>query len=393
MLRKKCESCVEVAESDWIIEHVLCKILLRAFRSFLRASHSLFGIDLAPGRRLLGVLLAPILKREQTSFKALYGKSFAVDASIELHQFLALIRKPDGMLFTDPAGGVTSHLMGLLTRTSRLIIDYKIRPVFVFDGRPNALKKGTIESRRKAQEKAKAEYSKALTDKDYSRAWSKVVMTGKVTRDILADAKRLLTLMGIPWLEAPEDGEAQASYMAAKGLVWAAASKDYDCLLFGAPILARYLTLTGREYLPSKHTSRPLIPELIKLSDNLEALGITREQLVDIALLVGTDFNEGVFGVGPKRGLSLIIEHKSADNIPPHLRKQLPANLDEVRNIFLQPNVRDDYTLNRTRPNPDGMVEFLVQERAFSKDRVQKIADRLASAWDESDSQLGKWLA
>ena len=341
----------------------------------------------------MGVLLTPILKREQTSFKALYGKSFAVDASIELHQFLALIRKPDGKLFTDPTGGVTSHLMGLLTRTSRLVIDYKIRPVFVFDGRPNPLKKRTIESRRRLQDKAQAEYSQALTDKDYSRAWSKVVMTGRVTREILADAKRLLTLMGIPRLEAPEDGEAQASYMASKGLVWAAASKDYDCLLFGAPILARYLTLTGREYLPAKHTSRPLIPELINLSDNLEQLGITREQLVDIALLVGTDFNDGLFGIGPKKALSLIREHGSADNLPSELRSDLPADLDEIRNIFLQPKVRDDYTLKRTQPNPAAMVEFLSQERAFSKERVQKIADRLASTWNETDAQLGKWLA
>jgi flap endonuclease-1 len=341
----------------------------------------------------LGVLLTPILKREQTSFKALYGKSFAVDASIELHQFLAMIRKPDGKLFTDPAGGVTSHLMGLLTRTSRLIIDYKLQPIFVFDGRPNPLKRRIIEERRKVREKAQVEYSQALTEKDYSRAWSKVVMTGRVTRDILADAKRLLTLMGIPWLEAPEDGEAQASHMASKGLVWAAASKDYDCLLFGAPILARYLTLTGREYLPSKKTSRPLIPELIKLPDNLQALGITREQLVDVALLVGTDFNEGVMGIGPKKGLSLIKEHGRADNLPGPVRKELPADLDEVRKIFLQPNVRDDYVPNRTQPNPAGMVEFLAGERAFSRDRVQKVADRLSSVWNEADSQLGKWLA
>jgi flap endonuclease-1 len=341
----------------------------------------------------LGVLLTPILKREQTSFKALYGKSFAVDASIELHQFLALIRKPDGKLFTDPQGGVTSHLMGLLTRTSRLIMDYKLQPVFVFDGRPNPLKRRIIEERRKVREKAQVEYSQALTEKDYSRAWSKVVMTGRVTRDILADAKRLLTLMGIPWLEAPEDGEAQASYMASKGQVWAAASKDYDCLLFGAPILARYLTLTGKEYLPSKKTSRPLIPELIKLFDNLQALGIKREQLVDIALLVGTDFNEGVMGIGPKKALSLIKEHGSADNLPPQIRNELPTDLEEVRKIFLQPSVRDDYVLNRTRPNPSGMVEFLAEERAFSRERVQKIADRLSSAWNEADSQLGKWLA
>ncbi len=347
----------------------------------------------SPRIRVLGVLLTPILKRVQTSFKALYGKSFAVDASIELHQFLALIRRPDGSLFTDPEGRVTSHLIGLLTRTSRLVTDYKLRPVFVFDGRPNPLKRAAIEARRKVQRKAQTEYVRAIAVKDYSRAWSKVVMTGRVTGEILADAKRLLSLMGIPWLEALEDGEAQASYMAAKGDVWAVGSKDYDCLLFGAPILARYLTLTGREYLPSKKTSRPLIPELVNLVENLEALGISREQLVDLALLVGTDFNEGVMGIGPKKGLALIRKYGAAEKFPGDIRSELPDDLDKVRNIFLHPRVLENYSSKRERPNPDGIIEFLCEERAFSRDRVQKVADRLIQAQHESDSQLGKWLA
>jgi flap endonuclease-1 len=341
---------------------------------------------------VLGVLLTPILKREQTSFKALYGKSFAVDASIELHQFLALIRRPDGTLFTDPKGRVTSHLIGLLTRTSRLITDYKLQPVFVFDGRPNPLKRATIEGRRKVQQRAQAEYVQAIAAKDYSRAWSKVVMTGRVTGEVLADAKSLLLLMGIPWLEALEDGEAQASFMAAKGDVWAVGSKDYDCLLFGAPILARYLTLTGREYLPSKKTSRPLIPELVKLADNLDALGITREQLVDLALLVGTDFNEGVMGIGPKKGLALIRKYGEAEKLPEDIRSGLPSDLDAVRNIFLHPRVLENYSLKMTRPDPDGMLKFLCEERGFAVDRVQKVADRLVESQSESDSQLGKWL-
>lgn len=341
----------------------------------------------------MGVLLTPILKKEQTSFKALYGKSFAIDAGIELHQFLALIRKRDGTLFTDRQGKVTSHLIGLLTRTSRLVIEYKFHISFVFDGRPNPLKKSTIEARRKVQQRAQAEYAQAVAAKDYSRAWSKVVMTGRVTGEILADAKRLLSLMGIPWLDALEDAEAQASFMAAKGDVWAVGSKDYDCLLYGAPILARYLTLTGREYLPSKGTSRPLIPELVKLSDNLEALGIGRHQLVDVALLVGTDFNEGVKGIGPKKALGLIQRYASAENLPEDIREKLPQNLEEVRDIFLNPRVLKEYSLKAPRPDPDGIIRFLSEERGFSRDRVARIASRLVEAQFDADFQLGKWLS
>ena len=341
---------------------------------------------------LLGVLLTPILKKQQTSFKALYGKSFAVDASIELHQFLALVRKPDGSLFTDPNGRVTSHLIGLLTRTTRLVTDYKLRPVFVFDGRPNPLKRATIETRRRVQQKSQTEYVQAIAAKDYSRAWSKVVMTGRVTGEVVAGSKRLLSLMGIPWLVALEDGEAQASFMAARGDVWAVGSKDYDCLLFGSPILARYLTLTGREYLPSKKTSRPLIPELVMLADNLEALGISREQLVDLALLVGTDFNAGVMGIGPKKGLSLIRKYGTAEKLPEEIRSDLPDDLDQVRNIFLHPRVLENYSLKATPPDPDGIVAFLSGERAFARARVEKVADRLVESYAESDSQLGKWM-
>ncbi|HZY95414.1 MAG TPA: flap endonuclease-1 [Candidatus Bathyarchaeia archaeon] len=341
--------------------------------------------------QILGVLLTPILKRQQTSFKALTGKSFAIDASIELHQFLALIRKRDGTLFTDSQGKVTSHLIGLLTRTSRLITDFNIRPFFVFDGRPNPLKKRVIVARRKVQEKAQAEYRQALAAKDYSKAWSKVVMTGRVTGEILDDAKKLLTLMGVPWLEAYEDAEAQASFMAMRGDVWAVGSKDYDCLLFGAPILARYLTLTGREYLPSKRTSRPLIPELINLSDNLQNLGLTREQLVDLAILIGTDFNEGIKGIGPKKALQLVKKHGTIEALPDQLRKNLPNELEEVRNIFLHPRVLEQYSIVKGKPDPEGIINFLSAERGFSPDRVKKVAARLATA--HSDSQLGQWIS
>lgn len=218
-------------------------------------------------------------------------------------------------------------------------------------------------------------------------------MTGRVTAEILADSKGLLSLMGIPWLEAPEDAEAQASFMGSKRDVWAVGSKDYDCLLYGAPILARYLTLTGREYLPSKGVSRRLIPELVKLADNLEALGINREQLVDLALLVGTDFNEGVKGIGPKKALDLIRKYGSLEALPEHIKEELPLNVEEVRNIFLNPRVLKEYSLERNRPDRDGIVRFLSEERAFSRDRVEKVAEQLTKAESQSDSQLGEWLS
>jgi flap endonuclease-1 len=341
----------------------------------------------------MGVMLTPILKRHQTSLKALKGTSFAIDASIEIHQFLALVRKRDGTLFTDSQGRVTSHLIGLLSRTSRLIADFRMRPVFVFDGSPNPLKHRTIAARREVRKKAEVEYARAISQKDFSKAWSKAVMTGRVTGSVLEDAKKLLTLMGIPWLEALEDAEAQASFMAAKGDVQAVGSKDYDCLLYGAPILARYLTLTGREWLPTQKRSRPLIPELIRLAENLQILGITREQLVDLAILVGTDFNEGVKGIGPKKALKLVRDCDSIERMPEEIRSKLPNNINVVRQVFLKPKVHENYSLKRAAPEREGLIEFLSKERGFNQQRVERLSERLTKMNDHSDSGLENWLS
>jgi len=337
-------------------------------------------------------MLTPILKREQTSLKALKGTSFAIDASIEIHQFLALVRKRDGTLFTDSQGRVTSHLIGLLTRTSRMIADFDMKPVFVFDGKPNPLKRRTLEIRREVRKKAEVEYVEAVSKKDYAKAWSKAVMTGRVTGSVLDDTKRLLTLMGIPWLEALEDAEAQASFMAARGDVWAVGSKDYDCLLYGAPILARYLTLTGREWLPAQRRSRPLIPELIRLSENLALLGITREQLVDLAILVGTDFNQGVKGIGPKKALKIVRDYGSIEQMPEEMRSKLTEDLNNVRQVFLKPRVLEKYLLKRSPPDRDGLIKFLSEERGFNKERVERLTERLTRRSEKTDAGLENWL-
>src|SRR5262249_58160086 len=135
-------------------------------------------------------------------------------------------------------------------------------------------------------------------------------------REMADEARELLRLMGLPVIQAPGEGEAQASHMAAKSSVWAAASKDYDCLLFGAPRLVRFLTISGKEFLPSRGAFRPITPELIDVNRMLSALEITREQLVDVGILVGTDFNPGIKGIGPKKALALVREHGSIERMP-----------------------------------------------------------------------------
>jgi flap endonuclease-1 len=277
-------------------------------------------------------------------------------------------------------------------RTTRLIADYDIKPVFVFDGKPPELKKRTLDERRGYRERARREWEEAVQRKDYSSAWSKAVTMNSLTQPMQDDAKKLLGMLGIPYVQAPQEGEAQAAYMARRESVWAANSRDYDSVLFGSPRLVRYVTISGKEFLPSKGTSRPLVPELIELDALLKELRLTREQLVDLAILVGTDFNEGVQGVGPKTALKLIRSHGTLENLPERLTALLPDNVAQVRDIFLHPDVTSEYSVNFTELKEQELMEFLTIERDFSKDRATLAVERMRQFYSRQHSTLSSWL-
>lgn len=328
----------------------------------------------------MGVNLTPIAVRERLDLRQLAGRMLAVDASIELYQFLSIMRLPDGSPLSDGEGRVTSHLNGLLFRTTRLMSAHGARLLFVFDGRPPSLKWPEIERRREARAEAERAYQAAVARGDRAAAWSKAVMTSRLTRQMLDDARRLLELLGIPWVQAPSEAEAQAAWFAREGRAWAVSSKDYDALLFGAPRLARFVGVRGREYLPSRGRSRVVPPELIDLAAMLRALGLDRRQLVEAAMLIGTDFNEGVKGVGPKTAVKLLREHGSLENLPAKVRERLPANADDVRSYFLGPEVDRDAEVRTGAFDPEAVVAFLCGERGFAEDRVRAAVDRLRSA-------------
>ena len=125
----------------------------------------------------MGVLLTPITVRHPTSLEALRGRSIAVDGNLELYQFLSIMRTRDGQPLQDSKGRITSHLNGLAFRTTRLLADYDIHPVFVFDGRPPDLKRKEIQKRIEVREKSQREYNAAVAAGDTATAWSKAVMT------------------------------------------------------------------------------------------------------------------------------------------------------------------------------------------------------------------------
>jgi flap endonuclease-1 len=187
-------------------------------------------------------------------------------------------------------------------------------------------------------------------------------------------------------VNAPSEGEAQASYMVRKGDADAVASQDYDSLVFGSPLLVRNLTITGRRKLPGKNIYVEISPELISLEENLEKLGITREQLVDIALLVGTDYNEGVKGVGVKRALSMVKEGVSVAELIKDVE------YEEIREFFLNPPHTNDYELKWREPDEEEVLRFLCDEHDFSEERVKKAIERIKSSGFLSQSTLDRWF-
>ncbi|MET1101175.1 MAG: flap endonuclease-1 [Pyrodictiaceae archaeon] len=348
----------------------------------------------------MGVNLRDIIPTSaihETSLQELKWKVVAIDAYNALYQFLAAIRQPDGTPLMDSKGRVTSHLSGLFYRTINLL-ENGIKVVYVFDGKPPELKQIEIERRKKVKSEAARKYEEALKRGDMEAARRYAQMSSKLTEDMVSEAKRLLEAMGVPYVQAPAEGEAQAAYMASKGDAWAAASQDYDSLLFGAPRLVRNLTLASKRKLPRKDVYVEVKPEIIILEELLKSLGITREQLIVLGIIVGTDYNpEGVRGIGPKTALKMVKAHrdplKALKSLP---RSEFPVEPEKIYEYFLNPPATSNYKLEWREPDEERIVRILVDEHDFSMDRVKNAVERLKKAYREhfrgKQTGLDFWL-
>lgn len=314
----------------------------------------------------MGVKLKDIIYASKIRIGDLKGRIIAIDAPNAIYQFLSSIRQKDGTPLMDRKGRITSHLSGILYRTSA-IIEKGIKVVYVFDGKSPHLKMETITKRRSVRVEAEKRWKEALREGEIEEARKYAVRSARISPDIISTSKKLLDLMGVPFVEAPAEGEAQASYIVQNGDAWAVASQDYDCLLFGAPRVVRNLAITGR--------AQEL--ELLELERILKRLGITREQLVDMALLIGTDFNKGIKGIGPKSALKLIKEKGNIYNVLEELGEELDGDPEILREIFLNPDVTDDYKLSWRSPNREGIIDFLCHEHGFSEERVQNAIKKM----------------
>jgi flap endonuclease-1 len=313
----------------------------------------------------MGVALRDIIADYKTpvTWEALPGIA-AIDANNALYQFLTIIRQPDGTPLMDRRGRVTSHLSGILFRVASFM-EKGIKPVFVFDGKPAPLKQATIDQRRTLRATAGEKWKEALERGDEEEAYKQARSSTRVDTTVIETSKELLGLMGIPIVQAPGEGEAQASYMVAKGDARYVVSQDYDTLLFGAPLLVRNLTVSGKRKIRGRQIT--VNPERIVLADTLAGLHLTREELIEIGILIGTDFNPGVDGVGAKTGLKIVQKGEFLTKLKENIPDFDPA---PVMDMFLHPPVTDDYTLAAGHPDPEGIRKMLCDGYDFSPERV-----------------------
>jgi flap endonuclease-1 len=329
----------------------------------------------------MGVDIGALFKKEKIGFKDLHDRVIVIDAYNVLHQFLATIRQRDGTPLKNSKGEITSHMSGLLYRTANLV-EARVRPVYVFDGKPHPLKAKTLAERKKRKELAEKEWKEALEAGDLEKARTKAQQTSRVTDEIIDQSIELLNALGIPHIQAPSEGEAQASYMVKKGDAYATGSQDYDCLLFGSSVLIRNLTSSGRRKLPGKKAYVNVNPEIIRLKSNLKALGIKHKQLVDMAILIGTDFNDGVHGIGPKKSLNLIKKAGNVENALATVGGENLPTLDEIkviRKLFIEPDVTDDYDLKWSNMDRETVTKILCNKHQFTRDRIEPVLEKFSN--------------
>jgi flap endonuclease-1 len=327
----------------------------------------------------MGVDLGDIVVAHETPLEEVGGR-VGIDAYNALYGFLANIRGRDGTPLKDSKGRVTSHLSGLLYRTANLY-EAGIKPCYVFDGEPPALKQKTLEERDERRSDAEEAYEEAARRGDEAAMLKHAQRATRLEPPQVETAVNLLEALNVPWLEAPAEGEAQAARMCNDEALDSVGSQDYDALLFGAPTLVRNLTVRGRG-------GNELTPDVIDLGETLDELELTREQLVEAAVLVGTDYNEGIHGYGPKTALDTVRDGRFDEAVDEHA-DEISVDVDEVKSLFLEPDTTDDYALEWGTPDTDAAVSLLVDEHDFSRDRVESAVDRIEDA--TTQSSLDRW--
>jgi len=336
----------------------------------------------------MGLQISDIVPKKEIEISDLRGKTLAVDAFNVIYQFLSTIRQPDGTPLMDSKKRVTSHLSGLFYRNINLLQE-GIKLIYVFDGKAPDLKYGTQEKRNDVKKEAQLKYEEAREKEDIESMGKYARQIVYLDKEKIQESKKLLEAMGIAVIQAPGEGEAQASYISKEEKdVYAIASQDYDCLLFDAPKLIQNLTLAKKRKTASGYIE--IKPLLIELKNVLGELEINKEQLICIGILCGTDYNPGgIKGIGPKKALKLVKEYKTKEKIfeaVDELVKEGKYKIDfdwrEIFELMKNPDVDKNYKIEFPKIDFDKIRKILV-EHDFSEERINNQFEKLEELKDK----------
>lgn len=342
----------------------------------------------------MGVKISEIIPKREIKVETLAGKVLAVDSHNIIYQFLTTIRdRETGEPFHDSHGSVTSHLSGIFYRFTNLM-QHGLKFIFVFDGKKPEFKEETIEERKRIKIEAQALLKKAVEENDYASIKRYGGASAYITKEIIEEAKTLLEVMGIPCIQGPSEGEAQAAVLTKGGDAYAVISQDMDTLLFGSPRLVRNLSTTGRRKMPQKNVWVKVEPELIELNALLQELKINREQLITMGILIGTDYNVGgVKGIGPVNALKLVKEYKTLEEVMKHVGWPYTIEAMDIFNFFIKPPVEEKYRIEFKKPDFDGIRKLLIDKHDFSDERVNSTLEKFEGIKKQKQqSSLGSWL-
>lgn len=293
--------------------------------------------------------ISAIIPKKEIKLSDLSGKKIAIDTYLALYQFLRVMPP-----FTDRKGRITSHLVGLFFRTTHFMA-LGIKPCFVFDG--EILDVG--------QHKKKVKSLPAPR------------ITGTITLDVIQSTQNLLNALGLPIIQSPSEGEAQAAYMVRQGDVWACGTQDLDALLFGAPRVILNLTFAERRRTPSNFVH--IRPCLIELNKVFKKLKINQEKLIMLGILSGTDWNPNVPGIGPKKALFYVKRYKNFDRLCQKIKCQFGYSWKEIFNHIKTMPVTNNYKLKWQKPNKKKILKLLCGEYDFNENRVMSALTKITN--------------
>ena len=321
----------------------------------------------------MGCNLRDLATAHPLELNEMSGQRVAVDVFLNAYQFITSLVGQDGKPLSFN-GKPVAHLMGFLDRATWML-ENGIEPVFFFDGRPHNLKMETLAGRKERKVNAVEKWEAAVEAGDMTLAKKLGPQTAEYTRDMVAETKLLFDHLGLVWIEAPMEAEGAGAVRCANGEVAAVASQDWDTLLYGSPVMIRNLTSHGR-----RKFGRVISAEKVVLQELLDTHEITREQLVDLAIMIGTDFHPGIKGIGPKTGLKLIKKHGNMEEVAEVKGFEMPEDIDTIRGLFLNHPVNSDPIPESKRAVEEDLRDFLQGEFGFSEGRLKRALDRLSIA-------------